>query len=116
MLYFYLIMTDDQGYPDLACHGNPVIRTPHMDKLAASGIRFTDFHVSPTCSPTRAALMSGKAPFKVGVTHTVLGRERMALSATTVAEVLRDAGYTTGIVGKWHLGDADPYQPKNRGF
>ncbi len=111
-----LIMTDDQGYGDLACHGHPFIKTPNLDKLHAQSTRFTDFHVSPTCAPTRAALMSGRVPFKNGVTHTILERERMALSATTVAEVLKSAGYTTGIFGKWHLGDADAYQPDRRGF
>ena len=111
-----LIMTDDQGYGDLACHGHPFIKTPNLDKLHAQSTRFTDFHVSPTCSPTRSALMSGRAPFKNGVTHTILERERMALSATTVAEVLKTAGYTTGIFGKWHLGDDDAYQPDRRGF
>jgi len=111
-----LIMTDDQGYGDLACHGHPFLETPNLDKLYAQSTRFTDFHVSPTCSPTRSALMSGRAPFKNGVTHTILERERMALSATTIAEVLKTAGYTTGIFGKWHLGDADAYQPDRRGF
>jgi arylsulfatase len=111
-----LVMTDDQGYGDLGCHGHPFLKTPNLDKLHDQSTRFTDFHVSPTCAPTRGALMSGKAPFKVGITHTILERERLALSATTIAEVLRNAGYTTGIFGKWHLGDADPYQPENRGF
>jgi len=111
-----LVMTDDQGYGDLSCHGHPFLKTPNIDKLFLQSTRFTDFQVSPTCSPTRAALMSGKAPFKVGVTHTVVERERLALSAMTVAESLKSAGYTTGIFGKWHLGDADAYQPENRGF
>jgi arylsulfatase len=111
-----LVMTDDQGYGDLGCHGHPFLKTPNLDRLYDQSMRFTDFHVSPTCAPTRGALMSGKLSFKVGITHTILERERMALSATTVAEVLRGAGYTTGIFGKWHLGDADPYQPENRGF
>ena len=111
-----LVMTDDQGYGDLGCHGHPFLKTPNLDKLYSQSTRFTDFHASPTCAPTRAALMSGLAPFKTGVTHTVYERERMALSATTIAEVLRNAGYTTGIFGKWHLGDEDPYQPHNRGF
>lgn len=111
-----LVMTDDQGYGDLSCHGNPILNTPNIDKLYAQSTRFTDFHASPTCAPTRAALMSGRAPFKNGVTHTILERERMTLSATTIAELLKEAGYTTGIFGKWHLGDEDPYQPQNRGF
>jgi len=111
-----LVMTDDQGYGDLACHGHPFLKTPNLDKLYGQSTRFTDFHVSPTCAPTRSALMSGRSPFANGVTHTILERERMTLAATTIAEVLKDAGYTTGIFGKWHLGDADAYQPHNRGF
>ncbi|WP_081613957.1 arylsulfatase [Novipirellula maiorica] len=111
-----LVMTDDQGYGDLGCHGHPFLQTPNLDKLHAQSTRFTDFHASPTCAPTRAALMSGRAPFKNGITHTILERDRMTLSATTIAQVLKSAGYTTGIFGKWHLGDADPYQPENRGF
>ena len=111
-----LVMTDDQGYGDLGCHGHPFVKTPNLDRLYTQSTRFTDFHVSPTCAPTRSALMSGRAPFKNGVTHTILERERMTLDATTVAEVLRAAGYTTGIFGKWHLGDDDAYQPQNRGF
>ncbi|MFC1766365.1 arylsulfatase [Planctomycetota bacterium] len=111
-----LVMTDDQGYGDLACHGHPFLQTPNLDKLYTQSTRFTDFHVSSTCAPTRAALMSGRAPFKNGVTHTILERERMTLKATTIAQVLKSAGYTTGIFGKWHLGDEDPYQPHNRGF
>jgi arylsulfatase len=109
-------MTDDQGYGDLGCHGHPFLKTPNIDKLYTQSTRFTDFHVSPTCSPTRSALMSGRAPFKNGITHTILERERMALSSKTVAEVLKTSGYTTGIFGKWHLGDDDAYQPDRRGF
>ena len=111
-----LVMTDDQGYGDLKCHGHPFLQTPNIDKLYSQSTRFTDFHASPTCAPTRAALMSGRDPFKNGITHTILERERMTLKATTIAQVLKTAGYTTGIFGKWHLGDEDPYQPHSRGF
>lgn len=111
-----LVMTDDQGKGDLACLGNKYIRTPHTDRLHAQSTRFTDFHVSPTCSPTRSALLTGRHEFKNGVTHTILERERLTLNATTLAEALRDAGYATGIFGKWHLGDEEPYQPHRRGF
>jgi arylsulfatase len=110
------ILTDDQGYGDLSCHGNPVLKTPNLDRLHAEGVRFTDCHVSPTCSPTRAALMTGRHEFKSGVTHTILERERLSLKATTLPQVLRSAGYTTGIFGKWHLGDEDDRQPGRRGF
>jgi arylsulfatase A-like enzyme len=111
-----LIMPDDMGWGDIAAHGNPLIKTPSLDRLFAESIRFTDFHVSPTCSPTRSALMTGRHEFKNGVTHTILERERLTLKATTLAQVLKSAGYTTGIFGKWHLGDEEPYQPHNRGF
>ncbi|HIG27520.1 MAG TPA: arylsulfatase [Verrucomicrobiales bacterium] len=111
-----LVMTDDQGKGDLSCLGNKILKTPHLDRLHALSTRFRDFHVSPTCAPTRSAIMTGRHEFKNGVTHTILERERMTLKATTLAESLRDAGYATGIFGKWHLGDEEPYQPHNRGF
>lgn len=111
-----VILTDDQGYGDLSCHGNPVLQTPNLDRLHDEGVRFTEFHVSPTCAPTRSALMSGRHEFKNGVTHTILERERMSLKTVTLAQVLKAAGYTTGIFGKWHLGDEDAYQPDRRGF
>lgn len=111
-----LIITDDQGYGELACHGNPTIRTPNLDQLHAESIRFTAFHVSPTCAPTRASMMTGRHEFRSGVTHTIMQRERLALDATTIAQVLSQAGYQTGIFGKWHLGDEKPYRPAQRGF
>jgi len=111
-----LLITDDQGYGDLSCHGNPILKTPNLDRLHAEGVRFADFHVSPTCSPTRASLMTGRHEFRNGVTHTILERERMTLQARTLAQVLKEAGYATGIFGKWHLGDEADYQPNRRGF
>jgi len=111
-----LVMTDDQGRGDLSCHGNPILKTPNIDRHYAAAVRFTDFHVSPTCSPTRCSLMTGRHEFRSGVTHTINERERMSLKATTIAQVLKSAGYTTGIFGKWHLGDEAPYQPNRRGF
>lgn len=110
------ILTDDQGYGDLSCHGNPILKTPNLDRLHDEGVRFTDFHVSPTCAPTRSALMTGRHEFRNGVTHTIYERERLTLKATTIAQVLQSAGYTTGIFGKWHLGDEAEYQPNRRGF
>ncbi len=111
-----VVMTDDQGYGDLGCTGNPVLKTPNIDAFHRQSVRFTDFHVSPTCAPTRAALMTGRHEFKNGVTHTINERERMTLQATTIAQVLKKAGYATGIFGKWHLGDEAAYQPNKRGF
>ncbi len=111
-----LVMTDDQGMGDVACLGNKLLKTPNLDRFHKMSTRFTEFHVSPTCAPTRSALMSGRHEFRNGVTHTILERELMALSTTTFPELLRKAGYETGIFGKWHLGDPDAYQPYNRGF
>ncbi len=111
-----LVMTDDQGMGDLSCLGNKVLRTPHLDRFYKASTRFTDFHVSPTCAPTRAALLSGRHEFRNGVTHTIKERERMALSTTTFTKLLAKNGYVTGIFGKWHLGDEDAYQPYSRGF
>jgi len=111
-----LVLTDDQGYGDIARHGNPVVHTPNLDRFHDQSVRFTDFHASPTCAPTRTSIMTGRHEFKSGVTHTINERERMSLKATTIAEVLHSAGYVTGIFGKWHLGDAAAYQPGRRGF
>ena len=110
------ILTDDQGFGDVSANGNPVLKTPNMDRLHDEGVRFADFHVSPTCAPTRSALISGRHEFKNGVTHTILERERLTLDAVTLPQVLKSAGYTTGIFGKWHLGDEDDHQPEQRGF
>ena len=111
-----LVITDDQGYGPIGKHDHPWIQTPNLDKLHGQSIRFERFLVSPTCSPTRAALMSGRHPMKNGITHTILERERMALSTVTLPQVLAKAGYSSGIFGKWHLGDEEPYQPHKRGF
>jgi arylsulfatase A-like enzyme len=111
-----LVMTDDQGMGDLSCLGNSVLKTPNLDRFYGLSTRFTEFHVSPTCAPTRSSIFSGRHEFRNGVTHTIKERERMALSTTTFPQLLQQAGYQTGIFGKWHLGDEDAYQPYNRGF
>ena len=113
---FILVITDDQGHGPIGRHGHPWIRTPNLDELYDTSTRFDRFLVSPTCSPTRAAIMTGRHPLKNGVTHTILERERMTLDATILPQVLAKAGYTSGIFGKWHLGDEEPYQPHKRGF
>ena len=110
------VLTDDQGMGDIACLGNPFIKTPHLDSFYKKAIRFTNYHVSPTCAPTRAALMSGIRPFEAGVTHTIKQRERMNPELYTLPEMLKSAGYSTGLFGKWHLGDDPEYLPQNRGF
>jgi arylsulfatase A-like enzyme len=111
-----VIMPDDIGYGDFSCHGNPVLKTPSIDRLWRESIRFTRFHVSPTCAPTRAALMTGRHEFKNGVTHTIFERERLNRDAVTLADVLQSVDYRTGIFGKWHLGDERSYWPDRRGF
>jgi len=111
-----LVLTDDQGLGDLSCMGNPILRTPHIDRFYEQSTRFADFHVSPTCAPTRSAMMSGRRPFEVGVSHTVAQRERLALDVITFPQALQKAGYATGLFGKWHLGDEETYLPQNRGF
>ncbi len=111
-----LIMTDDQGYGDLACHGNPFLKTPALDSLYAQSIRLSDFHVGTTCSPTRAALMTGLNCNRVGVWHTIAGRSQLRPEFLTMAEVFAQNGYRTGMFGKWHLGDNYPMRPQDQGF
>jgi arylsulfatase A-like enzyme len=111
-----LVMPDDVGYGDYACLGNPVMRTPTVDCLKKQSMLFTQFHTSPTCAPCRSALLSGRHEFKNGVTHTIFERERLSLKTITLPQVLKTVGYTSGIFGKWHLGDEEAYRPENRGF
>ncbi len=111
-----LLMTDDQGYGDIGAHGHPHLITPHMDRLWEHSVRLTQFHVDPTCSPTRSALMTGRYSGRVGVWHTVMGRNLLRADETTMAEVFQAAGYRTGVYGKWHLGDTYPYGARFRGF
>jgi arylsulfatase A-like enzyme len=111
-----LIMTDDQGYGDLGCHGNPAIRTPNLDKLHDQSVRFTNFHVDPTCAPTRGALMTGKYSHRVRVWSTIQGGNQMRASEVTMAEVFKANGYETALFGKWHLGSNYPFRPMDRGF
>ena len=111
-----LIITDDQGYGDLACHGNPVIKTPALDRLHDESIRLTNFHVSPTCAPTRAALMTGRYTDCTGSWHTIMGRSLMNAEEVTLAQCFKASGYRTGMFGKWHLGDNFPCRPQDQGF
>ncbi len=111
-----MLITDDQGYGDLGCTGNPVIKTPHMDALAAESSQLSDYHVAPTCSPTRAALLTGHWTNRTGVWHTIMGRSMLRTNEVTIAQHLKDNGYATGMFGKWHLGDNYPYRPQDRGF
>jgi arylsulfatase A-like enzyme len=110
------ILTDDQGYGDISAHGNPILKTPNLDRLHREGARFTDFQASPTCAPTRAALMTGRHEFRGGVTHTIAPRDRLRHDAVTLPMVLSGAGYKSACFGKWHLGDERESWPDRRGF
>jgi len=111
-----LIITDDQGWGDLGFHGNSAIRTPRLDRLVSEGVRFERFYVSPVCAPTRSSLLTGRWNYRTGVLDTYIGRALMFPDEVTLAQVLRAAGYRTGIFGKWHLGDNFPLRPIDRGF
>ncbi|VGO13871.1 Arylsulfatase [Pontiella desulfatans] len=111
-----LIMTDDQGYGDMGCHGNPVLKTPNIDRLHDEAVRFSDFHVSSFCTPTRGALMTGRDPGRNGAYRTSSGRTMLHTDEKTIADFFSDSGYATGMVGKWHLGDNAPHRPQDRGF
>ncbi len=110
------ILTDDQGYGDLAAHGHPALKTPHLDALAAQSVRFTDFQVAATCSPSRAEILTGLHHFRTGVTHTISPRDRIDAGATILPQILKNAGYVTAMIGKWHNGGGKGYQPTDRGF
>ncbi len=111
-----LVLTDDAGIGDFGCNGNPLVKTPNLDKLAARSTRFTNFHVSPVCAPTRSSIMTGKYAETTGVYDTYNGGATMATEEVTIAELLRENGYQTGIFGKWHLGDNFPFRPMDQGF
>ncbi len=111
-----LFVSDDQGFGDLSLHGNTALSTPNLDRIAKEGAEFTQFLVNPVCSPTRSSLLTGRYYYRTGVVDTYMGRSMMYNDEVTIAEVLRDAGYRTGIFGKWHLGDHYPMRPMEQGF
>lgn len=111
-----LVMTDDQGYGEFSCNGNPIVHTPNVDRLAREGISFTDFHVCPMCTPTRGELMTGLDAFRNGAVNVSSGRTLLRPDVKTMADIFQEAGYRTGIFGKWHLGDNYPFRPEDRGF
>lgn len=111
-----LVMTDDQGYGELGCNGNPWVQTPNIDDFYLSATRCQDFHVSPLCTPTRGALMSARNPLRNGAWATCWGRSILRRDETTMADVFLHNDYATGMFGKWHIGDNYPYRPQDRGF
>lgn len=111
-----IILTDDQGYGELSCHGNLVLQTPNLDQLHDRSIRFTDFHSSPMCTPSRGQLMTGLDAARNGAVNVSSGRSLLRPEVQTMADIFAANGYQTGIFGKWHLGDNYPYRPQDRGF
>ncbi len=110
------VLTDDQGYGDLGCHGNPILKTPNLDRMHAESARFTDYHVSPLCTPTRGALLTGRDPGKNGAYRTSAGRTMLHADERTLADLFAENGYATAMYGKWHLGDNAPNRPQDFGF
>lgn len=111
-----LIISDDQGYGDLGLHGNPLVRTPNLDRLGREAARFDRFFVSPLCAPTRASLLTGRYSLRTGAKGVAQGLETMRSEEVTIAEALRASGYRTGLFGKWHNGENYPYTPNGQGF
>ncbi|GJM30715.1 MAG: hypothetical protein DHS20C17_33500 [Cyclobacteriaceae bacterium] len=111
-----LILTDDMGYGDVATSGNPKIKTPNLDDLARTSVRFENFYVSSVCAPTRASLLTGRYHQRTGVRSVTNGFETMDPDEVTLAEILKQHGYRTGIFGKWHLGEYYPSIPNAQGF
>lgn len=111
-----IVISDDQGYGDLGCTGNPIIKTPNIDQLASESSGLSDYHVAPTCSPTRCSFLTGHWTNRTGVWHTIMGRSMLRENEVTVGQMFANAGYETGMFGKWHLGDNYPYRPEDRGF
>lgn len=111
-----VVLSDDQGYGDFSCHGNPVLRTPNLDKLHSQSVRLTDFHVAPMCTPTRGQLMTGMDAFHNGASSVSAGRSLVRRGIPTMADIFAGGGYKTALFGKWHLGDSYPNLPHYRGF
>ena len=112
----FVVMTDDQGYPEISAHGNPVLQTPNLDRLHGQSIRLSDYHVSPMCTPTRGQLLTGLDAARNGAVNVSSGRALLRPENPTMANYFADAGYSTGVFGKWHLGANYPYRPQDRGF
>lgn len=111
-----IVITDDQGYGDLGHTGNPIIKTPSIDKFAKEALSLSNYHVGTTCAPTRAGLLTGRNCNRNGVWHTIMGASILNREEVTLANVFKENGYKTGMFGKWHLGDNHPFAPQDRGF
>jgi len=115
---FVIVIADDLGYGDIGVYGNPAIQTPNLDKMSAEGVRLTSFYSTPTCTPSRAALLTGRYPVRSGLIRVLHPGERFGIpeSEVTLAEGLKELGYATACIGKWHLGGLPRYRPTRHGF
>jgi arylsulfatase len=111
-----IVMPDDQGYPELSIHGNPILKTPHLDRLHDQSLRLADYHVSPMCAPTRGQLLTGLDAARNGAINVSSGRALLRPEIPTMANLFGESGYATGLFGKWHLGANYPFRPQDRGF
>ncbi|MEO9894151.1 arylsulfatase [Aurantibacter sp.] len=111
-----VVITDDQGMGDLGCYGNPIIKTPNIDNFYKDAVRFTNYHVSTTCAPSRGAIMTGRHTNRLNVFHTIAGRSLLLADEVLLPQIFAQNGYTNGMFGKWHLGDNYPFRPEDRGF
>jgi len=111
-----VVITDDQGMGDLGCYGNPYIKTPNLDEFYKDAVRFTNYHVSTTCAPSRGSIMTGRHTNRLNVFHTIAGRSLLFEDEVILPQIFAQNGYTNGMFGKWHLGDNYPYRPEDRGF
>jgi len=114
-----IILADDLGFGDLACYGSEINETPHLDKMASEGVKFTSYYATQAvCSASRAALLTGSYPNRIGIHNALMPNAKIGLntSETTIAEMLKGKGYSTAIFGKWHLGDHIDFLPLNHGF
>lgn len=111
-----VILSDDQGYGDFSAHGNPVLKTPHLDRMRSQSVRLSDFHVAPMCTPTRGQLLTGVDAVRNGATSVCAGRSFIRRGIPTLAELFTAGGYKTALFGKWHLGDSYPNLPHHKGF
>lgn len=114
---FIIIFTDDQGYNDVGCFGSPNIETPNIDKMAAEGIKFTSFYAQPVCGPSRAALLTGSYPIRIGEpNNTKALHTQLHTKEVTIAELLKTKDYKTACLGKWHVGEKEGQMPNEQGF
>ena len=111
-----IVMTDDQGYPEISAHGNPILQTPNLDALSKQSLRLVDFHVAPMCAPTRGQLLTGLDAARNGCINVSSGRALLRPELPTIADLFTASGYRTGVFGKWHLGANYPFRPQDRGF